>query len=139
MKNTTSQTKGLDVPMAEVLTGRQCVWAAAGMIEQTRCVNGFYCTTCPVDKNVQQDIARGVGRQGQVAADWRSLDNRIGRPYAQRKCRHMVSGRVPFKYCVYNYECSRCPYDQLIEEDLACPPLGASGHNASPRVMIAGD
>lgn len=42
----------------------------------------------------------------------------------QGKCRHASTGHAPEgKMCVYSYECSRCPYDQMLEDmDRVAPP-----------------
>ena len=55
----------------------------------------------------------------------------------QRKCRHMLSGRVQYKLCAHGYDCMRCPYDQMLEDSVAgtrlSPPVcdSASGFNVA--------
>ncbi len=63
-----------------------------------------------------------VGREflrGPVAlASWIHLMR--NKPYFQKECLHMLTGRVEFKLCAHNYECKDCSFDQsLDEEDLA--------------------
>ncbi|MEN6441518.1 MAG: glycine cleavage system protein H [Syntrophobacter sp.] len=42
------------------------------------------------------------------------------KPFFQRQCRHMLSGRVQYKFCANNYQCNVCEFDQdLDEEDLS--------------------
>jgi hypothetical protein len=38
------------------------------------------------------------------------------KPYLQKECRHMLTGRVLFQLCSHNYECKDCGYDQLLYE-----------------------
>jgi glycine cleavage system H lipoate-binding protein len=39
------------------------------------------------------------------------------------KCRHMLSGRIPYGSCSYAYDCVRCPFDQMIEDTSYLPNL----------------
>ena len=39
------------------------------------------------------------------------------------KCRHMLSGRIPYGSCSYAYDCMRCPFDQMIEDTSYLPNL----------------
>jgi len=35
----------------------------------------------------------------------------------QMRCKHAISGSAPAaKMCAYCYECTRCPYDQMLED-----------------------
>ena len=34
------------------------------------------------------------------------------------KCRHMVDGLVDYKMCAHNYNCLRCPFDQMVADEI---------------------
>ncbi len=49
-------------------------------------------------------------------------DSRLGHLnmlFNQRKCHHMLSGRVVYKLCGHGYDCVRCPYDQMLQDNEA--------------------
>ena len=95
----------------------QCVWMRAGVVNFKLCENGYDCTTCPFDKA----MSRKAAVKPTVLVSWREVKR--GKPYFQRECRHMLTGRVQFKFCAHNYECRTCEYDQLLdEEDLSAQP-----------------
>ncbi len=114
-------------PIVFDMTANQCVWAKAGVVKPTLCLNAFDCTTCPLDKKIQQDIAAGKLKdaQGRPAVSWRDPAYWVKLSQNQKKCRHMLTGRVPVKYCTNAFNCAKCPYDELIEqEDLLEPANG---------------
>jgi glycine cleavage system H lipoate-binding protein len=95
------------------LTSNLCVWSKAGVSKPRVCHNVFDCTTCAFDKKVQREFQEmkkeGAGRL---------LDKkRYGDvPFEERKCRYMLTGQVPMKYCVRGFNCASCEYDQMMEE-----------------------
>lgn len=117
-------------PVVHDLGGeKQCIYALAGIIRPTLCINAFDCLTCPRDKKIQRDKAMGVltDAQGQPSQGWRDPKTRFTKKAGQKWCRHMLSGLVDYKICVYNYDCARCPYDQMIEDtELAHPSRGTT-------------
>jgi glycine cleavage system H lipoate-binding protein len=87
----------------------ECIWMRAGVVNYKLCDNAFDCMDCPFDKamsrTAQIDNLRQVRRT---------------REYFQRECRHMLTGRVQYRFCANNYRCDVCEFDQgLDEEDLA--------------------
>jgi hypothetical protein len=41
----------------------------------------------------------------------------LNRIMSQLRCFHAVTGRAPEgKMCANNYECGRCPYDQMLDD-----------------------
>lgn len=102
----------------------QCIWARAGIVRPTMCINAFDCMSCPLDKKIKQDIAdaRLTDVSGYPSTGWRDPKTRTNLPAGQKQCRHMMSGMVSFKLCPYNYDCATCPYDQMIEETEAANP-----------------
>lgn len=110
-------------PFIYGLTNNQCVWSRAGVVKPIACINAFDCLGCAFDRKVQADFeARGRG-DAAPAADPRPV--RLRMLMNQRKCRHMLSGRVAYKLCGHGYDCVRCPYDQMLEDNGIRTPLGA--------------
>ncbi len=108
---------------------KQCIYALAGIIRPTLCINAFDCLTCPRDKQIQRDKAKGLltDTQGRPSQGWRDPKTRFTKKAGQKWCRHMLSGLVDYKICVYNYDCARCPYDQMIaDSEPAHPTIGTA-------------
>ena len=38
-------------------------------------------------------------------------------PPSQRPCLHHLEGRIPFKPCTNDYNCSRCEFDQYFDDE----------------------
>ena len=99
------------------MTENQCVWMKAGVVNFKLCENAYDCTTCAFDKA----ISRKAVQKPTALVSWREVKR--SKPFFQRECRHMLTGRVQFKFCAHNYECKTCEYDQLLdEEDLSAQP-----------------
>ncbi|MFH1136775.1 MAG: glycine cleavage system protein H [Pseudomonadota bacterium] len=101
-----------------------CVWSAAGVLKPIICVYSFDCLGCPVERKMRQEIKEGRLKDGRVLAgrNWSGEVNR--RPIKEKKCRHMLSGRVSVKYCVNDYDCAHCEYHQLMMDESLTEPLG---------------
>ncbi len=103
-------------PVVFGLSQDLCIWATAGLVKPVKCMNAFDCLSCPLDQKIQRD--REQGRLS-VASDkpyaW-SLDLETwGRlSPEEKKCRHMISGRVPFKLCSRGFDCATCPFDEQL-------------------------
>ena len=93
------------------MTENQCVWMKTGVVNFKLCDNAYDCTTCAFDKA----ITRKMVPKPTAFVSWREVKQ--GRPYFQRECRHMLTGRVQFKFCAHNYECKTCEYDQVLDEE----------------------
>ena len=99
------------------MTENQCVWMKAGVVNFKVCENAFDCTSCAFDKA----IGRKAVQKPTALLSWREVKR--SKPFSQRECRHMLTGRVQFKFCAHNYECKSCDYDQLLDdEDLSAQP-----------------
>ncbi len=94
------------------MTENQCVWMKAGVVNFKICENAFDCTTCAFDKA----ISRKTVQKPTALVSWREVKRT--KPFFQRECRHMLTGRVQFKFCAHNYECKTCEYDQLLDEEV---------------------
>lgn len=95
------------------LTSNLCVWSKAGVSKARACHNAFDCTTCAFDKKVQREFKEAKGEKSGRLLDKKRYNDV---PFEERKCRHMLSGRVPVKYCVRGFNCGDCEYDQMMEE-----------------------
>lgn len=92
----------------------QCVWMKAGIINYKLCDNAFDCLSCPFDKA----MSRAIGDRPEAVQSWRKAMK--AKPYDDRECRHMLTGRVQYHLCARGYECKVCEFDQyLYEADLA--------------------
>lgn len=99
------------LPVVVDLTSQQCIWSAAGAAPFRFCHNAFDCTSCAFDRKMRResDQANAWAAAQPPTASWEG-----------RKCRHMLSGYVPVKYCHHNFHCADCEYDQLIESEVRC-------------------
>lgn len=106
-------------PVIFSMANDQCVWGRAGVIKPTRCVNAFDCLGCALDQRVLSDFdeQRKAGGQSGSRSPRMLLMMRTG------KCRHMLSGRIPYGSCSYAYNCAKCPFDQMIEDTSYLPNL----------------
>jgi glycine cleavage system H lipoate-binding protein len=133
MKKQTDRKSTAGQPLIFGLANDQCVWSRAGVVKPIACINAFDCLGCAFDRKVQADFEA-------KAAAYPTKDPRPVRMRMlvnQRKCRHMLSGRVAYKLCGHSYDCVRCPYDQMLEDNSVLSPLGlpqfdhASGFNVA--------
>ena len=44
--------------------------------------------------------------------------NLVGMAEYGGKCRHMVDGLVDYKMCAHNYNCRRCSFDQMVDDEI---------------------
>ena len=135
MNTNITQEKKSGKPFIYGMTNTQCVWSRAGVVKPVTCMNAFDCLGCEFDRKVQADFeARNRAGESQTA-DPRPV--RLRMLINQRKCRHMLSGRVAYKMCGHGYDCVRCPYDQMLEDSGTMTPLSepyfdnASGFNVA--------
>ena len=104
-------------PIIFNMSSSQCVWAKAGVIGPTVCINAFNCLDCPLDRKLQARNLSGGDHKGPACDLHLKAGERDARVYADRKCRHMLSGRVASKYCVHDFDCATCAYNQMMEDD----------------------
>jgi len=124
MKMKTQQAvKGAQQAVVYDMTSNLCVWSRAGVIKPTPCMNAYDCLGCPLDRKLKQDIAEGRLKDGRALAGWQVSRDLPHRASEQKKCRHMLSGRVSVKYCVNDYDCEHCAYYRMIEDAGLAEPL----------------
>lgn len=89
-------------------TAHPCIWMQSGVMEFKNCNNFFDCNTCKYDLGMRRKVERGQ----QIS--WQDAMRR--RPSLERVCRHSLTNRINKRACAYDYECSRCDFDQFFEE-----------------------
>ncbi|OIP89137.1 MAG: hypothetical protein AUK55_14970 [Syntrophobacteraceae bacterium CG2_30_61_12] len=95
------------------LEDNQCIWMKAGVVNFKLCDHAYDCLSCPFDKA----MARAVVKTPIKVTSWR--EEYRHKPYGQKECRHMLSGRVQFRLCGNAYECHSCEFDQSLEQQAA--------------------
>jgi glycine cleavage system H lipoate-binding protein len=135
MNKPTSEKTKSGQPFIFGMANNQCVWSSAGVAKPFACINAFDCLSCSFDRKVQSDFETKNQIADQPSTDPRPV--RLRMLINQRKCRHMLSGRVAYKLCGHGYDCVRCPYDQMLEDKGMLTPLSepmcdqASGFNVA--------
>ena len=115
-----------------------CVWSRAGVVKAVKCMNAFDCLGCAFDSKVQADFRARAGTRSGAHAD--PVNNpRLRLLINQRKCRHMLSGRVAYKLCGHGYNCVRCPYDQMLEDTAMLPALKPPAVDIASGFSVARD
>lgn len=115
---TQHEIKEKKLPRIFDLTSTQCLWAQAKVVPPRPCHNAYDCSTCSFDKKIQRVIAGGrlKDNEGRPAYGWSDPRRYARTGHEEHMCRHMLSGRVPINYCTNNYDCGRCPYDQMLDD-----------------------
>ena len=101
----------------------KCIWMEAGVIDYKLCNYNYNCSVCPFDKAMKQTADKNAearlrgqevrGKKAQIIS-WQEKMKR--RPGLQRECRHSLTGRTTFRLCPYEYDCSTCEFDQMLED-----------------------
>ncbi len=114
MKATTDKRKrGAPVVFS---VDNQCIWMKAGVVNYKLCENAYDCLSCPFDKA----MSRRVKKEPEEVVGWRQIMR--GKPYKEKECRHMLTGRVQYHFCSNGYRCNVCEFDQYLDEtDLVSP------------------
>jgi glycine cleavage system H lipoate-binding protein len=80
----------------------------AGIAKNKNCNNFYDCNTCKYDQGMQKRVADGK----QIS--WQDAMRK--RPDIHRTCRHTLTQRIDYRTCSFNYNCSKCDFDQFFEE-----------------------
>lgn len=110
-----------------------CVWMKAGVINFKLCDNAYDCLTCSFDKAMSARVADHPEKQ----VSWREVMRE--KPYNQKECRHMLSGRVAFRLCGNAYNCNNCEFDQMIEDRELAAAVGVPTIRKVSGFAIADD
>jgi glycine cleavage system H lipoate-binding protein len=119
-------TKGKVTGFKAVPEGEdKCIWMEAGVIDFKLCNNYYNCHTCAFDKAMKETADKNVvarlkgseptGKKANIIPWQEKMKHRQG---LDRKCRHTLTGRAPFRLCPYDFECHSCQFDQMLEDGL---------------------
>jgi CheY-like chemotaxis protein len=93
---------------------KECVWAKAGIVSYRLCTLNFKCEKCEFAQTMIDRQADGAAREETgVNALLDKLREKSG---PDRQCRYMLSGDVSFKLCPNTFQCSKCSFDQSIQD-----------------------
>lgn len=103
----------------------KCIWMEAGVIDYKLCNNYYNCHTCSFDRAMKETAGKNVlarlqgiepsGKKAGIIPWQQKMKKRQG---LERKCRHALTGRAPFRLCPYDFECHSCEFDQMLEDSL---------------------
>lgn len=93
---------------------KQCIWSKAGVVSYRLCTNNFKCDACEFAQTLM-DKGTQVGDRPLMME---ALKKMLEKPGPQRPCRYTLSGDVSYKLCPNVYQCSRCAFDQQMQEKI---------------------
>jgi len=95
-------------PDKKAETANPCLWMQSGAVDYKICNNFYDCTTCKYDLGMGKKVEQGKQISWQIAMRSRSGLDRV--------CRHSLTGRIAKRQCAYDFECSKCDFDQFFED-----------------------
>ncbi|MBW1702971.1 MAG: glycine cleavage system protein H [Deltaproteobacteria bacterium] len=95
-------------PDKRAAAANPCIWMQTGVVEFKNCNNFYDCTKCKYDLGMLKVVEKGK----QIS--WQDAMRK--RPGLERICRHSLTNRIKKRACAYNYECSKCDFDQFFED-----------------------
>lgn len=95
-------------PDKDAKIGNPCLWMQAGIVGMKGCNNFYDCTTCKYDQGMRKQV------ENKKQISWQDAMRR--RPSLERACRHSLTNRIARRICAYDYECSKCDFDQFFED-----------------------
>lgn len=95
-------------PDRDAKTANPCLWMQARAVEFKNCTNFYDCVTCKYDQGMRKQVEKGK------QTSWQDMMRR--KPGLQRVCRHTLTRRIARRVCGYDYECSKCDFDQFFED-----------------------
>jgi len=95
-------------PDKKAKAANPCLWMQAGVVKFKNCDNYYDCTSCKYDHAMEQKAATGKQPTWQDAMKRMTSMNRV--------CRHSLTNRIDRRICAYDYECSKCDFDQYFED-----------------------
>ena len=95
-------------PDIDAKTANPCIWMQAGVVEFKNCNNFYDCTTCKYDTGMNKRV------EAKKQISWQSAMRK--RSGLERECRHSLTNRIEKRSCAYDYECSKCDFDQFFED-----------------------
>jgi glycine cleavage system H lipoate-binding protein len=101
----------------------ECIWMKSGIVAFKKCNNAYDCNTCLFDKAMTAAMEAGKGQARSKQRTFREQSKEHG--YADRLCRHMLTGRVVNRKCGNDFRCDICEFDQLLEDVEAAYSIGS--------------
>lgn len=95
-------------PDKDAKAANACIWMQTGVVGFKNCNNFYDCTNCKYDLGMEKKTEKGKQISWQDA-----MRKRDG---LERICRHSLTNRIEIRACAYDYECSKCDFDQFFEE-----------------------
>jgi glycine cleavage system H lipoate-binding protein len=129
------QKRRIGRPLVFGIANEQCVWSRAGIAAPMKCINAFDCLGCSIDRKILLDYEAATKRDPGID----SRPTRLKIMMKHSKCRHMLSGRVPYKLCAHGYNCVKCPYDQMLEDTSFLPNLAPHVCDQASGFQVARD
>jgi glycine cleavage system H lipoate-binding protein len=96
----------------------------AGVVKSKLCKADFECRTCQFDmalrriagenKTLRQKGLVPKGNRGKITF-WHDQLNAL--PLSKRPCIHHMKGRIGFRLCTNEYQCSDCEFDQYFQDE----------------------
>lgn len=95
-------------PDKDAKSANPCIWMQSGVVEFKNCNNFYDCTTCKYDFGMNKRVSENKQMSWQEAMRTRSGLERV--------CRHSLTNRIEKRSCAYDFECSKCDFDQFFED-----------------------
>jgi glycine cleavage system H lipoate-binding protein len=102
----------------------RCIWMQAGVVRRKRCSYDFECRTCRFEKALHRIASenKALRRQGREPEGNRGNisfwhDKLRALPLSERPCIHHMKGRIGFRPCTNDYQCSDCEFDQYFQDE----------------------
>jgi glycine cleavage system H lipoate-binding protein len=95
----------------------------AGVVTKKPCEIDYECSACHFDRVMHQvaEENRRLKEEGQTLRgkrgkilSWR--EKLKAQPPSRRPCVHHMKGRIEFRICTHEYQCSNCDFDQFFDE-----------------------
>ncbi len=111
-----SRIRGFDI------RENDCIWTKADIVTFKRCENVYDCNSCQFDKAMQA-ATQSRKKGSDLKPTFRERSK--AQSCLERRCRHMLTGRVAVKRCPNDFRCDLCEFDQFLEDTDALRPGGA--------------
>ncbi|MCL5035722.1 MAG: response regulator [Chloroflexi bacterium] len=103
---------GKEAAAAPETERKECIWMKSGVVSYRLCYNDYDCTSCEFNQQIMEERKK-------AKTDTRfdeEMEALRRQPATQRKCRHMLSGKVAYRVCSKLYQCGICEFDQQVED-----------------------
>jgi len=100
-----------------------CLWMQAGVVRLKSCKSGYNCKECRFERAMRLTADENMrlkwsgrlpeGKRGKIIP-WKDKLKTL--PAAKRPCIHNMKGRIKFRTCTHEYQCSNCDFDQFFDD-----------------------